>query len=335
MLRSIKYPYLDGILHPFQVNITGASAGVGSINAPLISSVSVASSAADVVLKGGTPPRPLISVSTAVSAAAVDTAVYTNPYPSGTGLRTDIRDTSSNRLTGKVNILSLARYHKSDLRAFPLQSVQVRHLMPRVILARINADGTIASGKADIASVTKASSVYTITFKRAFARTPIVLATAINPSGAQRTAGVAAEGANQIQISTFNRTTPTDVAFCLVVVGSDNPTQSFTTTRTVKHSFILPRLEAVKLSAVAGTWSIDQGGGSLVKNATGDITYTYAKAFSRVPVIIGTGESHWLTLRDTPTAASARFVTSQSNSGNAVDSGATLFIFGWDSVTEV
>lgn len=334
MLRGIRFPYLDGELSPFQVNITGATTGVASLNAPLVSSVTTASTAADVIIKGGTPPRPFVSVATPVGTSRYGACAYPDPDPSGTEVRIEARDTSNTRQTGKVNVLSLVREHKSNLRVFPFTGLNIRHAMPRIIVARINADGTIASGKADIASVTKASSVYTITFKRAFARVPVTVASAIHAS-AQKLVTVAAEANNSVQIATFSRSAAEDNAFCLMVVGSDSPVQSYTNTRTIKHSFIRPRLEIARFTVSGGTWTVADGGGSVTKNGTGDITYTYPRAFSRAPVIVGGGLSQFFNLYEAPGTASCRFRTTAASSGNASDSGASLLILGWDSVREI
>lgn len=335
MLRSIKFPYLDAVLHPFQIEITGATAASSVINKQVISSITTAASAADITLKGGTPPRAFAAVSTAVTTSAFGSVIQPNLTFESIPLRAELRSqTSTTRQNGKINVVAVGAYHKNINRVFPLQAIGVRHLMPRVIAATINADGTIATGRSDIASVSKASSIYTITFKKAFARTPIVVASPISDA-TQQYATVYAEGRNQIQIATYNRSGAADDGFCLLVVGSDNPTDAYTTTRNIKHSYILPRLEAVKLEANAGTWSITLGGGSLVKNGTGDITYTYAKPFRRPPVIIGNSYNQIFHLQGAPTASSARLRFTSSSSGGNSDSGGSLIILGWDNVTEV
>ena len=99
-----------------------------------------------------------------------------------------------------------------------LRSIKSPQRAPRAIHAIIEDDGSVTAGSQDV-SVALASSVYTITIAKPFARLPIV-------SLAQDDAGIlvlSSVAAGVIEVSAFDvdGTTPKDIGFHLQILGFD------------------------------------------------------------------------------------------------------------------
>lgn len=166
---------------------------------------------------------------------------------------------------------------------------------PRLLPFKVAAAGTIEIGKSQ-ASVSVASSVYTLSFERDFGRAPVVVASPI--AATRKAVRITANAATAVSIETYDPVgggTPAleDNNFYALVLGWDTPDEVAGFRRSVQVPQIQPRIEAFRVDG-AGTAAIDLGStdAALTDNGTGDYTLTLTQPFLSEPVVIVTGKDH-------------------------------------------
>ena len=331
MLRGLQSAYLGPLLQAFQVNVTGASAASGVLNSLDLSAVSASSSVASATTK-------LISRRTRMAMATPVSTTYAFPIYSADPTTSVIQARSTvnagTATTGKMNILTLGSDHPSLLRFKPYQSVKAMNGQPRIVAGYITSAGAVSIGARDF-TVSVASSVYTITLKRAFGRTPIIVAGSWNGT-AHKTCTIHTENVRQFKIATWGNGVAEDNPIYFIAMGYDTPTTNYGMRRTIRNAAIRPRLEMFRVTQTAGTYSMAQGNGTLTKNGTGDVKVTFPTAFKRAPICVAIGKAGRACLKaaTTTTDATVRLYTAASHNTSG-DNDFQLIAFGWDSTVEL
>lgn len=107
--------------------------------------------------------------------------------------------------------------------------------------------------------------------------------------------------------------------------------------RELKGTQRMPRVLAFRVNGT-GTAAILEGAfdGTLTDNGTGDYTITFAKAFARKPVVVGTcaTDDCYLETLDADNTVSAVHVKTKINADTATDAIFHLMVMGWDVVDQ-
>lgn len=203
----------------------------------------------------------------------------------------------------------------------------------RMIAFKLFSDGTLGVGGRSIVNYSKTSTGnYSVSFRNAFKRTPLVFAMTI--SNAQTCVNVRSKTAETATFRTMNSgETAADNGFYCLVVGSDSRDDVCRLNNVVGIEERRPRVEACRVVA-AGTVSVGSGDVTVVKNGTGDYSVTYTKAFSREPVAIATAKaSSRCTIHSSSTTTFTRVLVWNAT-GSAADDDFCLMTVGFDDATE-
>jgi hypothetical protein len=200
-----------------------------------------------------------------------------------------LNDQTGAAADGTVDILSVG-YNSSDVSICSRQQVACSRRRSRIICARITgATPSLDFGLTDFTLNKTGTGVYALTFKRAFASTPAVFATAVLNSG-NRGVIVSARTASGCILSVHNQAgTATDAVLHIVVIGSDSRDEHGGAFSRIQNPQRKPRIVAGSVTQSAGTYSLgvnSQAFTGVVKNGTGDITVTLSKPFRQQPVCL-------------------------------------------------
>lgn len=321
---------MSPVLTGFQVNVTGAA--VASLSRQTADATVTASSTIATATVAKASARNRLTVLTPVATAARFSVK--NTADTGTVVKSATYDNANSVQQGKVNFLSLGWENTNSNRIHPYHSVVNPSAAPRLVCGYITAAGAITEGKSAIASVSKSSSVYTITFKKAFGRAPIVLCSTVK-SSAFASAVVHTEAANQIKIATFAGASAGDEAFYFIALGWDLPYEQTGERRVIRHDQRAPRLEALYVTQSGGTYTQQLGGGSVTKTGTGDIKWTFGRAFSRAPVVVVSGLATRANVKAAASTADVSLLGWAAADGTtATNDNFSAIAIGWDHPVE-
>ena len=205
----------------------------------------------------------------------------------------------------------------------------------RCSLLGFTIDGTTSSGSITVggssALLTKnGTGDYTLTFKPAFGRTPIIAATVQN--AATSMIKVASKSAASINIKTFtDAAVAADRIFHVLVLGTLSKEETGRVYAPINGSQRKPRLIAVKVNYSGGVPSVSTNTSDIsavTDNGTGDFTLTFAKPFRRAPVVVSSAEGDISTVVSV-SSTQARILVGTSN-GTPFDTPAHVVILGSD-----
>lgn len=235
-------------------------------------------------------------------------------------------------------------WDSTDLSLCKAQRVAATQETPRIIWGKVNGTTGAMYFSAPDFGVTKVSSgLYTITFKRSFARTPVVFTTAINTSSSTsfpiRVFNKTAAGCS-VQVAT-ETASPNDGDFYICAIGSDSRSDAGRGRMPLENTQRKPRIVAGQVTMTGGTPSISIGGTtggadliSLTDNGTGDFSVTIAEQFAREPAIFLCTTSQKCQIHSY-TSGAIRILTKNDAGDNTDVNGVTnIFIIGSDDATQ-
>lgn len=330
MLRTIQHPHIRPIVTAGQITTVvtpSISVDIGGydFSAPTRNSAGKAT-----LTKGVASIRPGIVVGS-VGASIADGGFFTyDTDPSTASLVGEALGASGSGDDGTFDFLCLDYLNSQTDRAIPFQSLPSSSLGMRWLLFRVAAAGTLVAGSTS-ASIAVASSVYTLTFRNAFARTPLVFPMAIG--AAQKACRVTAKSASAVSIATFSAAEAAeDNDFYCLVVGWDRTADVGGARMAIQCPQRKPRLEAFRVTG-SGTAAIALGStdATLVDNGTGDYSLTWTKAFLRAPIVIASGKAGRVQAATAASTTAANIVTFGAT-GSAADDDFCALVLGFDAV---
>jgi hypothetical protein len=234
-------------------------------------------------------------------------------------------------------------WDSSDLGLTKVQRVAATNNAPRIIWTKISSSGVPQINASDF-SATAASGVYNITYKKAFARTPIVMANSIDSTSS---VGISAKITNSTAAGCTitmspESTTPGACQFYFCAIGSDAQSDSAKGRMPIQTSQRKTRILAAQVTMASGVPSITVGaetGGAdfsgIVDNGAGDFSLTFATPFAREPAVFVTTSNQRSQLSTAATTAGCRVLIKAANGDNTdVDGVTNIFIIGSDDATQ-
>lgn len=334
MLRTLRHPHLRPVLRSFKVTTAGSTSTV-DIGAGQVSSAT-RNSAGQSTLSAA---RPNIRAGVVVGSVgnAVANGGYVTYQSDPTASSLVMRSVGAGGLgdDGTLYALALDWMNEYTDRVSPLQTVTARQRCPRLMGVKVSAAGAMSIG-AGIATVSNASSVYTVTFNNAFGRTCIAVASPI--AAAQKAVSINSTSASQFVAATFDVSEAAENnKFYAMILGWDASDEQFSSEKAVQVPGLKPRLEAFRIDISGGTPTIAIGttDAAITDDGTGVFTLTWTKSFAREPIVIPTGK----TLRAQP-LSDATTTSVQIGSFNAAgvatdDTGVSVLVLGYDSSMEI
>ncbi len=335
MLRSIQTPHLRPIVTAGQITVAATPSGSLNIGAGDFSAISRVSAGRADLTRKIKPIRPGIVIGAAgADQAAGSYFTYKSDPTSSTIVTEVVLANGSAGDDGTYDFLSLDYDSTNTDRSSPIQTLLGSSNGMRWMVARIASTGVASVGATQFKSISKASSVYTLTFKNAFARTPLVFPIPI--AATQKSVCVTAKSASACSIATFNSSEAAeDNAFYVLIVGWDRKDDTHGVKRAIQIPQRETRVEVFRVTG-SGTAVIDLGttDAALTDNGTGDYTLTWTKPFKREPIVIPSAKSGRVQLLANASTTSANIGTFNST-GSAADGIFSVLVIGFDTADEV
>jgi hypothetical protein len=233
-------------------------------------------------------------------------------------------------------------WDSSDLSLCKKQRVAATLNAPRIIWGKITGTtGATAIGIRDFSATRTAAGTYTVTFKKAFAFTPVVMVTGI-ATAAATTARITSKTAAGCTVLLAPQTgTATDADFYICAIGSDARSDAGRGRMPLQNSQRLPRIIACEITNTGGTPTLTIGGSTggtdfttLTDNGAGDFSITVAEPFKREPAIFITTTTQRAQVHSY--AANVIRLQTRASGGAATDTnGVThVFVIGTDDISE-
>lgn len=332
MLREIATKKLRPILYGFSFDTSGSqSVTIGKDDVASTADPGAGRITINHRLSGR---RGCVSVGAAFTSVGNGSMCASNPdSTAGSYSQFNMTESTPTATDGVGNGISLI-YQSTNTDRIREHLVLGRFSKPRIIVANIASSGTVNSGINDFACTKTATGVYTITFKRSFGKTPIVVATCNDASlGFATVTSVTAAGC---VVATWTAApAAADRGFHIWVYGSAGRDEIGRKNVPVLAPFRLPRLEAYRVDYSAGTPSYAIGAGDATgnptDNGTGDFTITFKEAFKQAPIIIAAAATSGHTVTLTSVTATTARMTVHSAAGAAADINAHVLVLGSDA----
>lgn len=331
MLREITTKKLRPVLYGFSFNTTAQSVTIGKDDV----SSTVDPGAGRITINHRLPGRRgCVSVGAAFTSVGNGSMCASNPdSSSGSYSQFNMTESTPTATDGVGNGISLI-YQSTTTDRIREQMLLGRFSKPRIIAANIASTGAVNSGINDFSCTKGATGVYTITFKRSFGKTPIVVATCNDASLSFAT--VTSVTAAGCVVATWTAVpAAADRGFHIWVYGSAGRDEIGRKGVPVLAPFRLPRFEAYRVDYSFGVPSYAIGAqdatGNPTDNGTGDFTITFKEAFKQAPIIIAAAATsgHAVTLTSV-TATTAR-MTVHTAAGAGADINAHVLVLGTDA----
>lgn len=333
MLRTIQTPHLRPIVSAGQVITAATPSATINIGAGDYSAVARNSAGkATLTRRSPQPIRPGIVIGSPSGSIANGGYFTYDTDPSSASIVGETLGAAGSGDDGNFDFLAVDYRSAEDDRVSPLQTVVATSHGMRWIVARITAAGAISYGHNQIASVSLASSIYTITYKNAFARTPLAF---VCPVATTQKSYLLSRTASTCTVSMFDASEAAENnAFHLIVVGWDRTRDTWGMERAVQVAQRKPRLECFRVNGT-GTAAIALGStdAALTDNGTGDYTLTWTKPFAFAPVVIPVGKAGRAQLKSATSSTAANIVTFGAT-GSAADDEFCALVMGFDCVDE-
>ena len=294
MLRDLVTRHENCRLYYGQVTTSGGNTVTKNIGGDdLATAVEAAAGLPTLTLKHGARRTPVV-----VSQIGADVADggYSDLIAATTTtvFRPSLRDQAGSGDDGTVDYLVCGWDTNNTDRTMP-QCVSCTKRRSRIIGAKVTgATPTVNFGSTDISVSRTSQGVYAVTIKRAFAATPIVLATAIN-STVVRAAKVTSKAAGSFTISFFDEAQAVqDANFYMIIIGSDCRDEHGNAFDRIRNPQRKPRLVAGQLTITAGApaFTINSNEfSSVTDNGTGDFTLNLNNAFRQECIVIATARA--------------------------------------------
>lgn len=294
MLRPLKTPNLGARLLAFTATTAGSAAntvGVGAQEGTFTNAV--ADEQLDLVFKQPFSRAPIVLASPGAGVGDGGVAFAGSPVVAGVSVST--LNSSGSSDVGTVHGLVLGWNNSSTRSHGGKNTIQYPVFgsfnRARMIIGQVAAAGTVNIGGTTFTSVKNSAGNYTITFSRAFGRTPVGLATVISTTKGY-SHRIEAISKNSVNILTFNDSSAAaDAKFNFVIYGSDSVDEyAMERGGQIDVGFRKSRLLPFQINYTAGTPSLAIGDdlGEVADTGVGLATITYEESFAREPVVIVT-----------------------------------------------
>ena len=206
----------------------------------------------------------------------------------------------------------------------------------RLCGARITSAGVVSFGSTDFSCNKTATGAYTVTFKRAFSKPPIVIPLA---DGTLAFPTIDSITETSCVIKTWNAAAvAADSAFHLMVYGGQGKDEIGRFPKPVMNSQRQPRLNQYYVTYSAGTPSYTIGGpqatGNPTDNGTGDFTITFAKPFRQIPVVAACTRTAGCGVRIVSVSTTSVRLLDTTAASAASDSDTAVIVLGSDDPSE-
>lgn len=337
MLRELKNAHFNPLLASFQFTTTATPSAVVDIGGGDVSSISRAAAGQPLpVLKTAYTGVAPITVGCGGTAAANGTYVTIAAAQGTTTLVPGLVTSAGAAADGSMEILSFG-WQSSDRNLCTLQLVKATKNHTRVICGKFTgATPTVDLGKKDFTITRSSQGVYTVTFLRPFARTPVITGFCVSTGGANRVLRISAKSVSGCSVLIHNQTpSAADSVFYLVVTGVDSADETWGLRYPAKNSQRFPRIVAGRISYSGGTPSITVGTGdfTIADTGVGDCTITFTKPFAREPAILANSRA-LRTQGHTVTASSARILTYNAGAAATDPTSFDFLAIGSDDLTD-
>lgn len=336
MLNEIKNHYLGARCTALTVTTASSVATVGLGVDDKSAATSAATGKSAITLKDAYARLPIVVATNGANVALGGFATY-DTASTKTVVTLESLGVAGSGDDGTIHAISFGWDYVQDehLGFHQGQPLTNTNGMEPVLLAlRINADATVAIGN-PLVTVSKASSVYTITFNDAFARACTGVATPIE--AAAKGVRINSTSATNIVVATSDVAgTPEDNAFDLVVLGwfhkdAVSRRRSIVQTPRRKPKIILFQVTGTGTAAV----NIGSDDITLTDNGTGDYTLAWkaASKFTQAPIVIATGLTTRIQTAAAATATSTNILSFNAG-GTATDGVFQGIAIGFDVADE-
>lgn len=200
----------------------------------------------------------------------------------------------------------------------------------------VGATGALSIGLKDASCVRNSTGNYTLTLRRGFGETPIVVACAEN--SAEAMVLVASKSASTINITAFDfdaaAADPTAIhVFVFGTFSAQETGRSYSPVFTTQRK---PRLIATRVSYSGGTPTANINSNeisSITDNGTGDATLNLARPFKRAPIVVATAVTTSSATVVSASASAVRIFVGNSG-GSGVDATFNVIMLGFDDASE-
>lgn len=332
MLREITTKKLRPVLYGFSFDTSGSqSVTIGKDDV----SSTADPGAGRITINHRIPGRRgCVSVGSAFTSVGNGSMCASNPDSSlGSYSQFNMTESTPTATDGVGNGITLI-YNSPTTDRVREQIVLGRFTKPRIAVANIASTGVVNSGINDFSCTKTATGTYTITFKRSFGKTPIVVVTPNDASISYAT--VTSVTAAGCVVATWTALpAAADRGFHLWVYGSAGRDEVGRKNVPVLAPFRLPRMEAYRVNYSGGTPSYGLGAedatGNPTDNGTGDFTITFKEKFAQAPIIIAAAATSGNSVTLTSVTATSARMRVHNAAGVAADINAHVLVLGSDA----
>lgn len=234
----------------------------------------------------------------------------------------------------------------ADLGKTKQQSVAFSKDAGRMIFGRIDSSGVVQVGKTDFACTLGATGIFTITFKRPFAKgcNPVVLVTPFSTTSRQPNvtrASTTAAGTT-VAIRDSNTGSNANDGFNIVVFGQDSVGEQGLRKTPLLNSQRKPRIIGCRFNAHTGNPTVSIGASEInlvTRTGAGVYAVTFKDAFKREPIIITTmyttaQQRRCQVSAQSTTGFTARVYDAAASASDSTADFVQCFIIGSDDATE-
>lgn len=347
MLRSLESVHRETILLPYSLSCTAS--GVAFNYGKSLFSTAVRNSAGNYTLTLKSPlNRRFINVSSLVL----------NPGNGGYALGGNANGASLNTLNivtkgndganlepaGIDGILLGYRTAEADKYSGKLFEVHAPMLAPRFLFGQISSAGASTIGSGDFISSKTATGTYSISFRKEFGQTPVIVVMGYDDATAT-TVSVKTKTASTCEIEVYdqNANALVDGAFSIFVLGSqavgECGHESFRTVLTTQRNCRIAGLCGLSLNSATFTVGGPTTGKDFTSQSTAsaNATFNITDTFARSSVVVANGDStilRFLRRGNGISSASQISLKSADFGGLAFDSGFDAIVVGSDDSTE-
>lgn len=314
MLREIKASHLQATAIPFSITTTATPTITASTGSDDLGTITRTSAGQFTVNLKRQAARNLIVVGQPLTTNG-GYMFFNSIAPTISQFAIANNDSTGGTVDGSADFLAI-RYMSTNQDFVPHQRMRCTQDRSRIIWGRITgATGAVAIGLSDFTVTRVSTGLYTIVYRKAFGRTPIVLITPIATSGA-RGALVSNKTAAGCTITIGdNNPTVQDTDFYILVCGTDNLSQIGNSLMPLLNSQRKSRILAGKMLLTGTTPSISVNAIDFttpVRNGAGDYSIPISTVFKRECAFFATSLSGKRINVHTGGSGTVRYRTSNS-----------------------
>lgn len=275
MLREVKNEHLSPRIVPFKITTTVTPTATIDIGTGDFTLARSAAGRTTLTLK-----RPFARNCVVVCNQATSAGYYSaNDVTTGSSsvISLAMVDNGGNYIDGAIEGVIFG-WDSSDVNLVREQHVLSSQDAPRLIWGKVASTGTVSIGSSDFSVTKTGTGVYAVTFKRAFARTPVVVGMQIGATALSTY--VSNESATGATLTFADRTpTATDTAFYIMACGTDCRSDTWGRNTPLQNSQRKLQIVAAEVTNTSGAWTKSIGSvdfGAVTDVGVGDFSMTIA-----------------------------------------------------------